>query len=283
MAETVTDPMELLRLLDLDPAQMPGILRTQPAFRCACRYFVGLMGRGDANDPCWQVLPLAAARRSGRGALHDPVGDQASSQANGILKKYRGRALMITTGACAVHCHIVSAGISRIPSNRLLRHWQAALDRLRDLPDTAELIPQWWRPLSLSIGASANDRPGRDDPAAATPAHPHPTAGGAARPRDIEGLEHLLSRSRFPDRGGDPTTRTRSPPGSAGTHRAEGRRAHLLNRSVLLKSVNDDADTLENLSESLFPGGVCRTTCISLIRSPVPRISMSAWHGQRCC
>jgi EF-P beta-lysylation protein EpmB len=34
----------------------------------------------------------------------DPVGDQASELIPGLLKKYSGRALLIVSGACAVHC-----------------------------------------------------------------------------------------------------------------------------------------------------------------------------------
>lgn len=60
---------------------------------------------GDPNDPILrQVLPVDLEQASEPGYLDDPVGDQASKQSRGVLHKYLGRALLITTGACAVHC-----------------------------------------------------------------------------------------------------------------------------------------------------------------------------------
>ena len=260
MAEAVTDPMELLRLLDLDPAQMPGILRTRPGFPLRVpRYFVGLMRRGDASDPLLaQVLPLAAEDEAVAGYVHDPVGDQASSQANGILKKYRGRALMITTGACAVHCRYCFRRHFPYTEQSVLRHWQAALDRLRDLPDTTELILSGGDPLSLSdqrlgeLIAQAETIPQLQR------LRIHTRLPVVLPGRVTSRLEHVLSRSRFPtvvvihcNHPNEVTARL----GEALIRlRAAG--AHLLNQSVLLKSVNDDADTLENLSESLFRSGV---------------------------
>ena len=60
---------------------------------------------GDPADPLLrQVMPLAAelAERPGFGA--DPLAERAAFKAPGLLQKYQGRALLITTGACAVHC-----------------------------------------------------------------------------------------------------------------------------------------------------------------------------------
>ena len=70
------------------------------------RSYLARMEPGDRSDPLLlQVLPLEKEEQSpppGFGA--DPVGDQFSKQHPGLLKKYQGRALLITTGSCAVHC-----------------------------------------------------------------------------------------------------------------------------------------------------------------------------------
>ena len=34
----------------------------------------------------------------------DPVGDEAATRDAGLLQKYAGRVLLITTGTCAIHC-----------------------------------------------------------------------------------------------------------------------------------------------------------------------------------
>jgi KamA family protein len=69
------------------------------------RGFVARMRHGDPLDPLLrQVLPVEAENVVLPGYGTDPVGDLASVRAPGLLQKYAGRALLITTGACAVHC-----------------------------------------------------------------------------------------------------------------------------------------------------------------------------------
>jgi len=60
---------------------------------------------GDPRDPLLlQVLPSAEESREVPGFSLDPVGDASASLQAGVLQKYYGRALLITTGVCAVHC-----------------------------------------------------------------------------------------------------------------------------------------------------------------------------------
>lgn len=69
------------------------------------RGFVARMRPGDPQDPLLlQVLPTGREGLTAPGFVPDPVGDLASIRAPGLLQKYAGRALLITTGACAVHC-----------------------------------------------------------------------------------------------------------------------------------------------------------------------------------
>lgn len=63
------------------------------------------MERGNPHDPLLrQILPLGDELTAATGFTADPVGDLAAQRAAGLLHKYLGRALMITTGLCAVHC-----------------------------------------------------------------------------------------------------------------------------------------------------------------------------------
>lgn len=60
---------------------------------------------GDPNDPLLrQVLPVEEETCVVPGFTVDPVGDSSATLRPGVLQKYSGRALLITTGACAVHC-----------------------------------------------------------------------------------------------------------------------------------------------------------------------------------
>ena len=107
LAEAISDPRQLLALLELTPETVAGVdFHHQSGFPLRVpRYFAGLMRRGDPRDPLLaQVLPAAAERLAVGGFTADPVGDMAALRDQGVLQKYRGRALTITTGACAVHC-----------------------------------------------------------------------------------------------------------------------------------------------------------------------------------
>ncbi len=60
---------------------------------------------GDIRDPLLlQVLPDRGETKVVSGYSSDPVDDAAASLQPGVLQKYQGRALLVTTGACAVHC-----------------------------------------------------------------------------------------------------------------------------------------------------------------------------------
>ncbi len=67
--------------------------------------FVERMNRGDAQDPLLkQVWPAVDEEIDTPGFHRDPLGEEAATVAPGLLRKYQGRALLIVSGACAVHC-----------------------------------------------------------------------------------------------------------------------------------------------------------------------------------
>lgn len=67
--------------------------------------FLRRMRIGDPSDPLLrQVLPVWAESQVVEGFSADPVDDAAARLHSGVLQKYTGRALLITTGACAIHC-----------------------------------------------------------------------------------------------------------------------------------------------------------------------------------
>lgn len=67
--------------------------------------FAARMRRGDPADPLLlQVLPRRREMVPASGFVMDPVGDGAALHHHGLIRKYHGRALLVTTGACAIHC-----------------------------------------------------------------------------------------------------------------------------------------------------------------------------------
>jgi EF-P beta-lysylation protein EpmB len=151
MAEAISDPAELLRMLELE-ANSISVLRDLDHFRLKVPHaFVQRMRKGDPDDPLLkQVLPLGIEMTPATGFLSDPVGDIDSMTVPGLLHKYSGRALLVVTGACAVHCrYCFRRHFPYAEANPGRHQWSASLDYLRSHPDIREIILSGGDPFSL--------------------------------------------------------------------------------------------------------------------------------------
>lgn len=106
LTEAIRDPGQLCQRLGLPGEFQDAAIRAAKLFPLLVpESFLERMRPGDPADPLLrQVLPLAAEFDEVPGFVADPVDDDAARRAPGMLQKYAGRALLITTGACAVHC-----------------------------------------------------------------------------------------------------------------------------------------------------------------------------------
>jgi L-lysine 2,3-aminomutase len=261
LAEAITDPLELCRLLDLNPAQFAGAMGAAREFPLRVpRSFVAKMRRGDPRDPLLlQVLPLAQELQPAEGFVTDPVGDLTSRATNGVLHKYAGRALLVTTGACAVHCrYCFRRHFPYTQESALSNGWEAALRHLQEDDSIEEVILSGGDPLSLS------DRRLRQL-VAGLEAMPHirrlrvHTRYPVVLPERIDSaftawfkdvrLQTVIVLHANHSRELDAMTRT-----ACLALKDSG--ATLLNQSVLLAGINDNAQTLAELSERLFEQGV---------------------------
>jgi EF-P beta-lysylation protein EpmB len=153
LARGYSDVGELLPALGLTAAKLPQPVLADSPFRMRVpRCFVARMRPGDPNDPLLrQVLPLAVENEAATGFGFDPVGDSAAEVAPGVLHKYQGRALLITTGACAIHCrYCFRRHYPYAESHAALDQWQGALAHLRIDPSINEVILSGGDPLTLS-------------------------------------------------------------------------------------------------------------------------------------
>lgn len=61
--------------------------------------------KNSLDDPIFrQFIPLVEEKKVAPGFVLDPVQDQTFCKTSKILQKYRSRALLLTTSACAMHC-----------------------------------------------------------------------------------------------------------------------------------------------------------------------------------
>lgn len=252
----VRDPDELWRLLSLPVALLPAARRSAELFPLfAPREYIARMRSGDPDDPLLrQVLPLAEELEPTDRFTTDPVGDAAAERGPGLLQKYRTRALLITTGVCAIHCRYCFRRhypYDELP--RSLDEWEPALAEIAADSTLDEVILSGGDPLMLTDGRLAEL---------------------AARLAAIPQLTRLRVHTRLPIviparvcdsligwlRG------TRLAPivvihanhaaeldaeVASGLARLTDAGVVLLNQSVLLRGVNDDADRLTDLSRRL--------------------------------
>ncbi|KGM51928.1 lysine 2,3-aminomutase [Lysobacter concretionis Ko07 = DSM 16239] len=259
--EAVRDPRELLDLLGLDPTalNLSEAAARQFALRVP-RGFVARMRHGDPHDPLLrQVLPLDAEMQPMPGFELDAVGDAAARAGNGVIRKYRGRALLVSTGSCAINCrYCFRRHFPYAQETAAAGGWAEAVELIRADPDIDEVILSGGDPWSL-----------------ATPKLVELTDALARVPH----LKRLRIHTRLPvvlpERVDDALVdwlATLPWPVAVVLHanhanefdadvdaavaRLRGTGASVLNQAVLLRGVNDSVDALAALSERGFAAGV---------------------------
>lgn len=153
LADLITDPLELLQLLQLSPADIgysEAALREFPLR--VPRVYAARMRVGDPSDPLLlQVLPATAELAQVPGYSRDPLEEQAATVVPGILHKYQGRVLLILTGACAIHCRYCFRRHFPYDDNRRSRReWEESLRYIEADTSIEEVILSGGDPLALS-------------------------------------------------------------------------------------------------------------------------------------
>ena len=153
LADLITDPLELLQLVQLSAAEVgysEAALRSFPLR--VPRVYAARMRRGDPYDPLLlQVLPARAELIETVGFSVDPLEEQAATVAPGILHKYKGRVLLIATSACAIHCRYCFRRHFPYADNRQSRReWEESLRYIENDASIEEVILSGGDPLALS-------------------------------------------------------------------------------------------------------------------------------------
>ena len=259
LAAAITDPAELAALLDLPEVWVGPARAAARSFPLRVpRSFVDRMRRGDPADPLLrQVLPVGEELLATPGYGPDPLEEAAARRAPGLLHKYEGRALLVATGACAMHCRYCFRREFPYEQGETGR-WQEAIAAVAADPSIEELILSGGDPLSL--GNARLEALGRA--LAAIPqlralrlhtrnAVVLPSRVDAGLVGWLRGLPWrvtvVLHVNHANELEGD---------AAEAIARLRGTGALLLNQSVLLRGVNDDAPSLVALSKRLHALGV---------------------------
>jgi EF-P beta-lysylation protein EpmB len=108
--------------------------------------------KGTVDDPILrQFLPVKEELHQTPGFTCDPVGDQPARKTHRLLHKYEGRALLVASGACAMHCRFCfrrNFDYGETPLN-----YEQELEQVRQDSSVTEMILSGGDPLSLSNAA----------------------------------------------------------------------------------------------------------------------------------
>jgi len=221
---------------------------------------VARMRRGDPRDPLLrQVLPLDDEMRPMPGYGLDAVGDGAAKTAPGVIQKYRGRALLVATGSCAIHCRYCFRRHFPYAEETAARDgWRDAIDLIRQDASIEEVLLSGGDPLSLSNGKLAELTGALAGIPHLRRLRIHSRLPIVVPERVDEGLLAWLASLPWPVTLVVHANHANEFDGTVdaalGRLRAAG--VHLLNQAVLLRGVNDSVDALAALSERGFAAGV---------------------------
>lgn len=261
LADVVTSPDELLHLLNVDADA--NLLAGRDAKRLFAlrvpRAFIARMEPGNPNDPLLrQVLTSQEEFINAPGFSTDPLEEQ-HSVVPGLLHKYSNRALLLVKGGCAVNCRYCFRRHFPYAENQgNKRNWQMAMEYIVSHPELDEIIFSGGDPLM---------------------AKDHELDWLITQLEAIPHIKRLRIHSRLPIVIPARITDTLVARISASSlqvllvnhinhaneidtaFRASMKKLRmagvtLLNQSVLLRGVNDNAHTLADLSNALFDAGV---------------------------
>lgn len=260
LQEASSNPQELLNKLNIED---PSLISKQASEDFPLRVpakFIGRMNQSDPEDPLFkQVWPSVEEENEEDGFTADPLNEVAHQVSPGLLHKYRGRVLLVLTGACAIHCrYCFRRHFPYSDSNPSGENLNSAIEYLQNDTSVSEVILSGGDPLSVS-DERLSDLVSRLD--------------------EIPHVKRLRIHTRFPvvvpERINEAClnwlTKTRlqlaivlhvnhanelDKSVEKAILKLRNHNISLFNQSVLLKGINDSAQALVALSETLFSYGI---------------------------
>ena len=259
LQQAVRDIDELAKLLEIPAARLRAATCDSGFPLLVPRGYVARMKKRDVDDPLLlQVLPRRAENTGAPGFTDDPLLEQGIAD-EGVIRKYRGRALLIASGACPIHCRYCFRREFPYSEQLASRHgWKGAIDKLTHAGDISEVILSGGDPLSVTNRnlQALFDALQTIESVRCIRIH---TRFPVTIPERIDtGLLGLLERCPAKlvvvvhcNHANELDASVES-----ALEKIAGATDLLLNQSVLLRDINDDVATLARLSRRLFDCGV---------------------------
>ncbi|MCX7120343.1 MAG: EF-P beta-lysylation protein EpmB [Gammaproteobacteria bacterium] len=260
LSNAITRTQDLCVLLNLAVNQLD-LTEAERSFSLRVpREFVARMEKGNPNDPLLlQVLPQFIEMQKFSGFSSDPVGDLAKNPVPGLLHKYHGRVLLTLTGGCAINCRYCFRRHFPYAENSPGReNYASALNYIRDNNSIEEVIFSGGDPLLLKDNLIAELVTQLETIPHLKRLRIHTRLPIVIPQRVTDEWIQWMRKSRFqkiivlhcnhPNEIDEAVF--------AAIKKLRDEDITLLNQSVLLRNINDNAETLINLSKKLFEAGV---------------------------
>ncbi|MBL4580581.1 MAG: EF-P beta-lysylation protein EpmB [Gammaproteobacteria bacterium] len=153
LSDLITDPQELLRILELNPDTNPYSLEALDKFPLkAPRPFVERIEKGNWHDPLLrQIWPSVFEETQTEGFVADPLNEEAFNPLPGLLHKYHGRVLLTAAPHCAIHCRYCFRRHFDYQANSPSRtQWEEAFAYIAADSSIEEVILSGGDPLAIS-------------------------------------------------------------------------------------------------------------------------------------
>lgn len=257
---SITDWSELCGLLELDPAALPLSQEAMGQFPLRIsREYVARIQPKTPNDPLLlQILPAKAEMAIVPGYTHDPLAEDAANPVPGLLHKYHGRVLLTVAGSCPINCRYCFRRHFPYQKNVTGRAgWRPMLDYIAKNTSIKEVILSGGEPLMLKDEVLADLINQIEKIKHVKFLRFHTRMPIVIPSRITNSMLDLLKRSRLSPvivlHCNHPNEIDAGVRMSIMKMKNAG--IQVLNQSVLLRKVNDDAETLIHLSEKLFSCG----------------------------
>lgn len=263
LAQGIDNAADLLAAVKLDAHSFDraGIAIAEQKFATRVPWdYVNRIKARDPRDPLLlQVLPQGIENIIHPQFSADPVADTKALKLPGLLHKYQSRVLLLATGVCAVNCRFCFRRNLNYQQLKLSKNsLQAALDYINDDHSIEEVILSGGDPLMQSNAKLTKLITKLEKIKHLQRLRIHSRLPIVLPSRIDENLCALFANSRFElimvthaNHGNEI-----SPSVIEAMTKLKQADLLLLNQSVLLKNINDDAKVLIELSRALIKAGI---------------------------
>ena len=217
--------------------------------------YLARIEKGRPNDPLLrQVLPLVDEDQPVPGFAQDPLQEQNFSPTPGLLHKYPNRALMVVTGACAIHCrYCFRRHFPYQDAPHSAEDWRPALAAISEDTQINEVLLSGGDPLMLVDSRIAELINELESISHLKRIRIHTRLPIMVPERITKKLLEIVQRTRLQTIVVIHSNHANELDKSVALALEQLRSAGtmLLNQSVLLRGINDQPDTLKRLSERL--------------------------------